>query len=263
MTQDKPAAAGPPSDAAAFDPLAASRSLLRMIRAGTLATSGLRGHPFASLVNVATAADGSPILLLSQLAAHTRSLETDPRCALLLARTGKGDPLAHPRLTVTGTARRDNDPHLRARFLRRHPKAALYADFGDFSFWRLDVTEAHINGGFAKAGQVAGAELLLSLGGAQALVAAEEGALDHMNADHRDALALYARYLAKEDDGPWRATGIDPEGIDLLAGDRTARIRFPQLVGDAGALRQTLVTLAAQARATRDDAQLASIDTRH
>ena len=233
----------------AFDPLVESRRLLRSVRAGSLATMDASGHPFASLVNVATAADGAPILLLSQLAGHTKHLEADPRCAILLAEAGKGDPLAHPRLTVVGTLARDGDPVLRERFLRRHPKSALYADFGDFSFWRMDVARAHINGGFARAGQVDGAALLLDLAGAQALLEAEGSACDHMNADHRDALSLYARHFAREDDGPWRTTGFDPEGMDLIAGERTARIVFPQRIVDAGGLRRCLVALATEARA--------------
>lgn len=256
MTQDKPGtSADVPPEAvkagkagAPFDALAESRRLLRSVRAGSLATTTAGGHPFVSLVNVATAPDGAPILLLSRLAAHTGHLEADPRAAILLAETGKGDPLAYPRLTISGTLARDADPSLRERFLRRHPKAALYADFGDFSFWRMSVAEAHINGGFARAGQVTGRDLLLDLSDAEALLAAEGGAIDHMNADHADALSLYARHFARESEGPWRASGFDPEGMDLMAGERTARIVFPERITDAGALRRCLVTLVAQAR---------------
>ena len=161
MTGNKPDAAPPQGTRdAPFDVLAESRRLQRSVRAGALATNDREGRPFASLVNVATGLDGSPILLLSRLAMHTNHLEADPHCAILLAETGKGDPLAHPRLTIVGTAARDSDPALRERFLSRHPKSALYADFGDFSFWRVTVEWAHLNGGFGKAGQVAGADLL-------------------------------------------------------------------------------------------------------
>ena len=234
-----------------FDATAEARRLLRSIRAGTLATSDEAGHPFASLVNVATAADGSPVLLLSQLAAHTGHLEHAPRCALLLAETGKGDPLAHPRLTVVADAVPDPDAALRARFLRRHPKAKLYAGFGDFSIWRLHPVRTHLNGGFARAAAVSAVDLLLPIAGAERLLEAEADAVAHMNADHLDALSLYASHYAGEADGPWRVTGFDPEGMDLLAGTRTARILFPKRVGDAGALRQGLVEMA---RAARTDA---------
>src|SRR5580704_7276158 len=89
--------------AADFDPKAVAKGLLRATRAGALATIDRNtGHPFASLVNVATDVDGSPLILVSRLSTHTANLEVDGRASLLLASGGKGDPLAHPRLTVLG-----------------------------------------------------------------------------------------------------------------------------------------------------------------
>ena len=122
--QAPPTAAVPPPPGAA-DPaamIALAKTLLRTVRAGALATLDRdTGHPFASLVTVATAPEGTPLLLLSGLSAHTRNLEAEPRASILLAQTGKGDPLAHPRLTVTGRAARTDQPLLAERFLARHP----------------------------------------------------------------------------------------------------------------------------------------------
>lgn len=254
-----PAAAGPgpggPGAPAArpapdFDAPALAKHLLRRIRAGALASlDRASGHPFASLVTVATDADGSPLLLMSRLSAHTLNLEADPRASILLAEGGKGDPLAHPRLTVTGRAERTAEPRARERFLARHPKARLYADFADFSFWRLAVEGGHLNGGFARAATLRASDLLTDLAGAEGLLAAEAGALAHLNEDHREALALYATRLAGEPAGEWRASGLDPEGLDLQAGDRTARVAFPEPVRTGAALRATLVALANRARA--------------
>jgi hypothetical protein len=70
-----------------------------------------------------------------------------------------------------------------------------------------------------------------------------------MNTDHAEACRLYATKLLGEPDGPWRISGIDPDGMDLALGDRTARLPFPQRVTEPGALRQVLVALAGQARA--------------
>lgn len=238
-----------PPASAEFDAVGLAKTLLRAVRSGALATLDRdTGAPFASLVTVATDFDGSPLMLLSRLSAHTLNLETSPRASILLAALGKGDPLAHPRLTVVGAASRTEAPGIRARFLARHPKARLYADFADFSFWRLTMTGAHLNGGFAKAATLSGEAIRTDLTEADALLAAEEGAIAHMNADHRDAVALYATRLAGEPAADWRVSGIDPEGIDLLAGDRSARVSFPHRVSDSVALRQTLVALAAQAR---------------
>lgn len=239
-----------PAPAADFDAAGLARRLLRRTRTGALATLDAEtGFPFASLVTVATDADGAPLLLMSRLAAHTQNLDADPRASILLAETGKGDALAHPRLTVIGRAARTTEPRAKARFLARHPKAQLYAGFPDFSVWRVAVERAHLNGGFARAASLDGPEILTVTAGAEALLEAEAGAVEHMNADHRDALRLYATRLAGEPDADWRASGIDPDGIDLLAGDRAARLAFEAPVKDPMALRKMLKALADRARA--------------
>jgi len=232
-----------------FDGKALGKDLLRRIRAGALATiDGGSGVPFASLVTVATDHDGSPILLLSRLASHTLHLERDPRASILLAETGRGDPLAHPRLTVIGTLERSGEERVRRRFLARHPKAKLYADFPDFSFWRMTITGGHLNGGFARAARLEAGDLSTDLAGAETVLEAETEALEHLNHDHREALALYAAELCGQPAGPWTATGLDPEGLDLLSGDRTARLIFPERITTPGGLRLGLKDLAAEAR---------------
>ena len=252
MPDRLPENAAPPPD---FDPKAQAKSLLRAIRAGTLATLDRNtGHPFASLVNVATDVDGSPVILVSRLSTHTANIEVDGRTSILLAQTGKGDPLAHPRLTVLGRMARlapeDLDvARVRRRFLARHPKSELYAGFADFSFWRLAIASAHLNGGFARAADLTADDVRTDVAGADALIAAEADAVAHMNADHADACRIYATKLLGEPDGAWKVTGIDPDGTDLAAGDRTARLPVPQHVTEPGQLRRVLVSLAAQARA--------------
>ncbi len=135
----------------------------------------------------------------------------------------------------------------RARFLARQPKAALYADFPDFSFWRITPGAAHLNGGFARAARFGGAELLVE---PQSFGAFERDAVAHLNDHHGEAVALYGQHLAGAGAGAWVASGLDPEGIDLTCGDRTARVLFHERIDDAGALRAALVTLAKRARDT-------------
>jgi heme iron utilization protein len=237
-----------------FDPKQVAKELLRTTRAGALATIDRNtGHPFASLVNVATDADGAPLILVSRLSTHTANLEIDSRASLLLASTGKGDPLAHPRLTLIGAfaqvARDDaREPRLRRRFLARHPKSELYAGFADFSFWRLDAVSAHLNGGFARAADLKASEVMTDLSGAEDLLAAEAGAVAHMNNDHAEAVRLYATKLLGAQDGNWRLTGIDPEGLDLACGDATLRLPFSAPITGAEQLRKAVVDLAAKAR---------------
>ncbi|WP_442756014.1 HugZ family protein [Methylocystis sp. JAN1] len=242
---------GPPRDPRqdpSFDPAGESRRLLRTVRTAALATLTQSGAPFATLTAIATDHDGTPILLLSRLAHHTGNLERDGRCSLLLAQGGRGDPMAHPRLTLVARAARTRSPTARARFLARNPKAQLYADFPDFSFWRAEIEAVHLNGGFARAADFGPTQLLTDASGAEPLIAAEAEILNHMNADHADALALYAEKLAGAKPGKWRASGIDPEGLDLVCGDWTARIAFPRPVKSPAESREVLVELARLAR---------------
>lgn len=238
-----------------FVPVPLAKVLLRTTRAATLATLDRHGgYPFASLVNVATDVDGAPLILVSRLATHTANLEVDARASLLLAETGKGDALAHPRLTVLGLFKpiaRDSadEPRLRRRFLARHPKSELYAGFADFAFWRMQIVSAHLNGGFARAADLKAADVLTDVSDAQALIEAEEGAISHMNADHAEACRLYATRLLGAADGDWRCVGIDPEGLELQQAQTALRLVFPQRIMAPGALRELLKELAETARA--------------
>lgn len=248
-----------PQDApqpADFRPGEVAKMLLRATRTGTLATLDRNtGYPFSSLVNVATDVDGAPIILVSRLATHTANLEVDARASLLLAEIGKGDALAHPRLTVLGTfapveRERADEARIRRRFLMRHPKSELYAGFADFAFWRMTVVSAHLNAGFARAADLGASDILTDLSDAEALLEAEEGAIAHMNAEHADACRLYATRLLGGPDGDWRCVGIDPEGMELQQGRLALRLVFPQRVNGPGPLRALLKELADKARAT-------------
>jgi putative heme iron utilization protein len=221
-----------------FDAVGEAKRLLRSIRSATLATLTEAGGPFATLTQAATDYDGAPILLMSRLAAHRRNLERDPRCSLLLAQGGRGDPLAHPRLTLEARAEQTSDASARGRFLRRNPKAALYADFPDFAFWRLEIVGAHLNGGFARAADLAPPALMTSVAGAEALIASEEEILARLNGARADLVKRLAPSV-----GAWRASGVDPEGIDLVAGDLTERIAFTRRASTPDELDALLIEL--------------------
>ena len=114
------------------------------------------GSPYVSRVAVAADSACVPAIFVSSLSKHTQALMKDPRCSLLLGEPGKGDPLAHPRITLSCDAERlERDdpgvPDLTERFLKSQPKAQLYIGLSDFSFFRLNVRSAALNGGFGKA----------------------------------------------------------------------------------------------------------------
>jgi putative heme iron utilization protein len=236
-----------------FDPSRITRSLLRRSRQGALATLTVDGGaPYCSLVNLASHPDGTPILLISRLALHTRNLLTDRRVSLMLDERAPGDPLEGARIMLGGVAEEANEAErslLRRRYLSVHPTAQVFVDFKDFSFFRIRPTSLHLVAGFGRIIDLAPEQYLTDLGGADSVLEAEEGAVDHMNADHLDALNLYATKLLGAEAGDWRCTGCDPDGLDLLNGTANAlRLDFPRRIVTPIELRKVLRELAEQAR---------------
>ncbi|AZO51286.1 MAG: DUF2470 domain-containing protein [Mesorhizobium sp.] len=232
-----------------------AKTLIRGARFGALAVIDPEtAAPLASRVGVATDSDGAPLILVSMLSAHTGALLADPRCSLLVGEPGKGDPLAHPRTTLVCRARRlerGSAEHMRAerRYLNRNPKAKLYVGLGDFSIFRLEPERASLNGGFGKAYLLDRADLVIAGPIVEELAEGEQSALDHMNANHLDAIAVYARHFAKAEGDGWVATGFDAEGMDLAAGDALCRVFFPEPLKAARELRPVLVDMAKAGRA--------------
>jgi heme iron utilization protein len=227
----------------ARDPAGFARRLMRSRGRAVLATS-LLGAPYASLVLAANDLDASPLLLLSDLAQHSRNIAFDPRISLLIDATeGHSDPLAGPRLTVLGQAEAVDDPHLLARFTARHPSASLYAGFADFHLYRVAVERGHLVAGFGLIVWIEGRELRFAPD-TRVLAAAEPAILAHMNADHSEAIAVYAQRLLGRADAGWGVTGIDPEGADLRRDSEIARLDFPSPVLTPEAARAALGKLA-------------------
>jgi hypothetical protein len=238
------------TSAAEFEPKAAAKRLMREARSGALATlSTGSGDPYCSLVNVATAASGAPLLLISRLAVHTKNILADERVSLMLDERKPGDPLQGARVTLSGTAARTDDPDARRRYLARQSEAKMFAGFSDFSFYEVALKGAHLVAGFGRIVDLATADLLTDLAGAEALVAAEPEVIAHMNADHADTCRLYATKLLGAADDDWHCVGCDPEGLDLQSDRVGLRLPFSRRVTQPGVLRAVLKELAEQARA--------------
>ena len=236
-----------------------AKSLIRSARYGALAVLDPQtGAPYVSRVATATDINGAPIILISTLSAHTGALAADSRCALLLGEPGAGDPLAHPRITVSCTARtlqrgEEERERAAARYLRRHPDAELYADFGDFSFVRLEPVFAAMNAGFGKAYELTAGDVLTASPANPGLAELEPSAVEHMNKDHTEALALCARHYAGASDDGWHMIGIDADGFDLAQGDSVLRIVYPAPLQRPEDLRQVLTAMTEEARGNRDN----------
>ncbi len=228
------------------------RRLDRAALASALPAAG-GAWPYASLVLVAVDHDLSPILLLSDLAEHSKAIASDDRVSLLFDGTwGLDQPLTGPRATLLGRASLigdgADDGRLKRRFLARHPDAAMYAGFKDFRFYRVALERAHLVGGFGKIAWFGAAELL-PVPPLAGLVEGEAEIVAHMTEDHADAVQLYAAKLLGLPGTGWMMTGIDCEGIDLRLAGQVARLAFDAPLTAADQARKVLVELVGRARA--------------
>lgn len=210
-----------------------ARVLLRSARYAAIAVLDPMngGFPSVSRVLLGTDIDGVPAILVSTLSAHTRALMGDNRASLLVGEPGKGDPLAHPRLSVQCLAKpvAHDDPlhgRLRDRFLARHPKSRLYIDFADFRFFRLEPRLASLNAGFGKAYSLPGNDLVI-------MSAANESIAVNGKLIVQDLLGTYP-HLADVLAGAkttgskrnWRIYDVDAAGFDMNSGDKLFRYEF-------------------------------------
>ncbi|MBT5648830.1 MAG: DUF2470 domain-containing protein [Rhodospirillaceae bacterium] len=227
-----------------------SRDLIRSSDRAVLSTAMTGdGWPYGSLVMTACDHAARPLLLISDLAEHTKNLDGDTRASLLFDGTaGLDSPLTGARVTVMGRLAPTEDAALTARYVARHPDAEMYFGFADFRLFEMTVERAHIVAGFGVIHWIPAPDLLFDTTGHEDLAAAEADIVEHMNQDHADAIQLYATKLLGLDAGDWKMTGLDPEGTDLRDGGRIARLNFENPVGDAEAARSILVRMVKAAR---------------
>ena len=247
-----PAIAGDPGSFPADAELA--RTLVAGARQATLCTLTAEGYPYGSVVSYAVDDAGLPLLLISELAEHTVNARADDRVSMLVtAPTARqSDPLGSARLTLLGRLQRvDNQTAPREPYLERHPYAASYVDFSDFSFWRLEVENCRFVGGFGHMSWVAAAAYRSAA--VDPLAGDAEGIISHMNEDHAAANLQYVTALAGLDDASTATmVGVDRYGVTLRAhtpgGPRLARVPFPEPLQRADQARATLIHLLQQAR---------------
>ena len=193
-----------------IDAASVARHMVRGALKGALATRDAEtGAPYASMALLATAADGAPLTLISTLARHTRNLIADPAASLLIdTSNAAGDAASGGRVSLMGRLDRNDSADTRSRFLARHPAAAGYADFADFSFWRMDVAAAHLIEGFGRIVPLAGAAMRPAHGGLARFAT--------VDAEYLPALRLQCPEV----------TGFDSEGVDLVIARAGVRLAF-------------------------------------
>jgi hypothetical protein len=223
-----------------------AREFLRAHRVGVLSThsKSLPGYPFGSVLPFVLDHAARPVVLISALAEHTKSLAADPRASLVVHDFSAEDPQG-PRLTVIGDAERCDDEALARRFVRYVPESARFLGFGDFAFWRLAPKQALFVRGFGRIDWIAAADLAAP---ESRIAEAEDDIVAHMNDDHVEAMRLYVKHLHGVAAERVAMLGCDVEGFDLLADGRLFRCTFPAPVTHAGQAREAFALLASQAR---------------
>jgi putative heme iron utilization protein len=197
---------------------------------------------------------GRPTFLISTMAMHTQNLQGNPRASLLVAQPeASGDPLGAARITLIGNVARIPEAEVasaRSLYLTRHENSKYWVDFEDFSFYRMDVIDLYYVGGFGVMGWVEAAQYHRAL--PDPLSDAATGILDHMNADHADALILLAKRFAGIEAQEATMTSVDRLGFNvrLKTPDRMrgARIAFLREVTNSEETRKVLVEMVTQAR---------------
>lgn len=224
-----------------------ARRFARAQHSGVLSTLSqrLEGFPFGSVAPFILDHAGCPVILISDLAEHTKNINADARVSLIV-QPYSPDMQVAGRVTIPGRAERVPDKDaLGARYLRFHPQAESYFAMHDFQFYRIVPVRIRYIGGFGKIHWIEPDAYLFPDG---PLAAQESGILEHMNADHADSLFEYCRHVHGLTPQTTAMIGIDPDGFDLRADERLLRFDFPEPIVDAGAARQALVRLTQQSR---------------
>jgi heme iron utilization protein len=196
---------------------------------------------------------GRPILLISTMAMHTQNLQTDPRASLLVTQEDAGgDPLGASRVTLVGKVLPLPGAEVgeaRKLYLARHANSKYWVDFEDFSFYRMDVVDVYYVGGFGLMGWVSATDYDRSQPDPLAESMAE--IIQHMNADHKDALVVLARNFAHVESQEATMTAVDRLGFHVCLktqdGMRDARIAFLRAVSNPAESRKVLVEMVQQA----------------
>ncbi len=232
------------------------RTLLHVVRVGTLSSMSQRqaGYPFGSLMPFAVDEAGRPLFLISSMAMHTQNLKDDSHASLLVTQPDvQGEPLGASRATIIGNALPISDDEresVRALYLAQYENAKYWVDYDDFAFYRMDVVDVYFVGGFGVMGWVSADDYQTAH--PDPLAESAPRIIEHMNADHAEALLLLAKVHAGIEATEAKMTSVDRLGFHLRLKTsermRGARIAFTHEVHSAEETRAVLVEMVGAAR---------------
>jgi heme iron utilization protein len=229
-----------------------ARQFLRSTHSGILSTFSAKfeGYPFGSVAPFVLDHDCQPIILISNIAEHTKNIIANPKVSLVVF-AGTDDLQANARLTLIGDAVKTDksDTNLRARYLRYIPQAVSYFDMHDFAFYRIQIAQARYIAGFGKMSWMEGVSITPA---ANQLAEVESNIIEHMNADHAESMKLYCKHFHDVQPSQVEMLGIDCDGFDVKAiinnDEQVLRFNFEEPISDAATARAALVAMSKIAR---------------
>jgi len=225
-----------------------ARALLRRHRSGVLSSHSVKhpGYPYGSALPHVADHAGRPIVLISHLAEHTHNLEADARASFIVCAEG-ADLQTQPRATLLGAMQPASDQESIAhRYLRFYPDHQQYLQIGGFRFFVLEPVQVRYIQGFGGLHWIAGDDYLAA--DPAAMAAAEPSVLEHMNADHRDALLAYCHATYAVDPADVEMIGVDCDGFDIRADGQLLRFAFDEVVSEPARLRAVFTALSRRSR---------------
>ena len=222
-----------------------ARELLLKEYRGVLSThsKSMPGFPFGSSVPYCLDEQGRPLILISRIAQHTHNLGKDAKCSLLVGEREADDVQATGRVTVMAEAHKLVDPEAieaaAQRYYRYFPESESYHSAHDFDFWVLAPVRYRFIGGFGAIHWLDHVALANPFAGA-----AETSMIEHMNADHAQAIAHYVQLTGLPQNEPAQLAGIDSEGMHLRIAQRLYWLAFSEPCNTPKQVREALTQLA-------------------
>ena len=236
-----------------------ARTFIQSEHDGMLCTLSrrLEGFPFGSIAPYALTATGEPLILISEIAEHTKNVRADARVSFLIQASKVADQQASARATLVGYAIPVSKPlyaDSERRYLEVVPNAASYFSTHDFSLFQIHTLQVRFIGGFGNIHWIDGNAMIDRTAASPFDVIAPHaaGICKHMNEDHEAAMIAYAKAFAGLDAASAKMLHVDSSGFDLIAISngvhKPIRLEFPAPVSSTEELRKATVDMVRQAR---------------
>jgi len=225
--------------------------LLHSETTGILSTHSLElnGYPFGSVTPFCLDDNFNPIILVSEIAQHTKNMIKDNKVSLTITESGEEEEKQSlGRYTCLADAfkiEKTSDEYdvISETYLRHYPQAKHYFEAHNFNFFRLNFVKGRFIKGFGKIHWI---EKVGFPKNNNLDAEARTSILSHMNADHQRALRHYLKAykgIEVKDDDMVNMIGIYQFGFDLLVNKKQFHFATEGELTDVDSARKILVEM--------------------